>query len=786
MEKQEGYLQYNNDEIDLKQVFKTILKYKLFIILTTIIFSVAAAVFAYVKPSIYGSSATIEVKEEERGWNSSSALKEAFSGGGANIDNQIEVFKSRFLANRAAGYLNLGTRYFTTHNYREVEFYQNSPFVVSKKFLDDMMYGKSFYVIPVDDKSFKLQIKPKTKWSKAGLLDQLKVRPFEEIDLLSYDKIHQFNEEIHTEWFNITIQKISEFQSAEYRFNFVHKASLANYYQNLSISQVSEYASVLRVSIQDTVSIRARDLLNALFRAYKDQEKERKSEVANLSLAFIDSQLEEINKRLKASEGKLEDYKETNEVINLSQKATMTSQKLAEYESTLQEISIEENILKNLQQYITTNHNLSGLAVGSINFADPSLATMVKKLTDLSTQKETLLIDYTELHPDIEKMSKTISSLKRSIKSVLRNNLNQIRQRKASLNVLIDKFTKSLETLPGQEKELTRLTRYFNVNEKVYSYLLEKRAETAILKSSTISNSRILDEAMNYPRPIKPKRMLIVLVGLILGVIVGIAYAFLREFLNDTVKNTDEIERFSSIPIYGVIPLNKNKKTKNIFLEAFRSIRTNLQFLPQTETSRVITITSSVSGEGKTTVAAKLAEVIGQTSKRVVVLDIDMRKASVHKEFDVDNVFGLSNYLTGQKSLEEVIAKTEQENIDLITTGPLPPNPSELILTDNMKTLIEKLKEEYEYIIIDTPPVGLVTDALILMNYADISFVLVRANYTRKEFIKNLDRLSKEHSHNHIGMILNGVEIGEKYGYGYGVSYGYGYGNDKYYRDRPQ
>jgi capsular exopolysaccharide synthesis family protein len=272
---------------------------------------------------------------------------------------------------------------------------------------------------------------------------------------------------------------------------------------------------------------------------------------------------------------------------------------------------------------------------------------------------------------------------------------------------------------------------------------------------------------------------------MILGGIVGIAYAFLREFLNDTVKNTEEIERYSSIPIYGVVPLNKNKKTKNIFLESFRSIRTNLQFLPQTESSRVITVTSSVSGEGKTTIVAKIAEIIGQTNKKVVVLDVDMRKASVHKEFDIDNVIGLSNYLTGQNTLKEVISKTESENVDLITTGPLPPNPSELILLDNMKILIENLKEDYDYIIIDTPPVGLVTDALILMNYADISFVLVRADYTRKEFIKNLDRLAREHSHNHIGMILNGVEIGEKYGYGYGVSYGYGYGNDKYYKDRP-
>lgn len=271
---------------------------------------------------------------------------------------------------------------------------------------------------------------------------------------------------------------------------------------------------------------------------------------------------------------------------------------------------------------------------------------------------------------------------------------------------------------------------------------------------------------------------------MILGVIVGLAYAFIREFFNNTIKNTEEIERFSSIPIYGVIPFNKNNKTSNIFSEAFRSIRTNLQFLPQNQASRIICVTSSVSGEGKTTISAKLGEIISQTNKKVVILDLDLRKASVHKEFDLPNNIGISNYLTGQNSLYDVTKKTSNDKLDVITTGTLPPNPSELILTDNMKNMLEELKNLYDYIIIDTPPVGLVTDALILMNFADITFTVVRANYTRKEFIRNLDRLAKEHSHNHVGMILNGVDIGEKYGYGYGVSYGYGYGNGKYYQNR--
>jgi tyrosine-protein kinase Etk/Wzc len=777
--------QVQNDEIDLGDLFKTIMKYKYIIALFAIIFTLGAAVFAYTKPSVYSSFATIELQEDSKGFSAQDALKDAFSGGSVNVENQIEILKSKSLQDEAVKKLSLGTRYFTVKNYRAREYYKNSPFIVIDKVLENTIYGTNFLLTPVDEESFRLEIKPISKYSKRGILALLGVQPLEDYEMITYDKVHKYNEEISTEWFTIEITKISPLENEEYSFSFVHPSIASEtYFFDLSVSQVSELSSILMTSIQDGVSLRAADLLNSLLKAYLEQEIDRKSEVANLSLTFIDNQLDDINAKLKVSESDLESYKETNDVISLTDKAKNVSEQLVEYEAKIQELNIEENIMSNLYQYISNNQNLSGLTVGSITFADPVLASLIKNLHELSSQKDTFLLDYTELHPEVQKITKTVSSLRRQIIASLKNNLGQLNQRKASLNGLIEKYKASLETLPKQERDLTRLTRHFSVNEKVYSFLLEKRAETAILKSSTISNGRVLDQALNFNKPIKPKRILIVLVGMILGVIIGLAYAFLREFLNHTIKNTEEIEKYSSMPIYGVVPFNKGKKTNNIFLEAFRSIRTNLQFLPQNEKSRVISITSSVSGEGKTTISAKLAEIIAQTEKRVIVLDLDLRKASVHKEFGLANNVGMSNYLTGQNTLEEVIKKTNEKNVDVITTGVLPPNPSELILTDTMKDLLVELKKSYDYIIMDTPPVGLVTDALILMNYSDVTFTVVRANYTRKEFIRNLDRLSKEHSHNHVGMILNGVEIGDKYGYGYGVSYGYGYGNGKYYKNR--
>ena len=776
-----------NDEIDLKEVIKTVLRYKYSIILITLILSVGSVVFAYIQPNVYSSSTTIELMEEKKGTNSTDFMLQAFDGGSANVDNELEVFKSRFLAQKAFALLDLNTRYFTEKNFRKTELYKNAPFVVNTEFKDDLVYGKTFLVTAVDNDTFNLEIKPESIFSIKGILKELNILPYEPADKIIYNKNHKFGETIKSEYFTLQIEKLHTFTNAKYEFSYITELGLyAQFKQNISVSQISKASTILNLTYQDSSSLRAKEILNSLIKAYIDEEVDQKTKEANLTLEFIDRQLDSINERLQKSETKLESFKEDNKVVGLNEQAMATTTQLSEYEAKLEEVQTELNILSNLQQYINSNQDLTGLTIGSINFADPALGSLVVKLQEEVSQRSSLLVDYTQLHPDVEKSSQNIASLKKAIKATLANNINQLSQRKVSLNGIIGKFNKSISTLPKQERELSRLTRFYSIDEKIYSFLLEKKAETAILKSSTISNSRLLDEAIEINSPIKPKRAMIVLVGIILGLVLGLVWAFLREFMNNTVKNSDEVEKLSSIPMYGIVPDSKKNKKKAAKLidEAYRAIRTNLQFLPKHDKSQIIAITSSVSGEGKTTISAKLARIVAQADKKVIVVDLDLRKSSLHNEFNIPNIIGMSNYLTEQNTLEEVTNHIEGTNVDVITTGTLPPNPSELILTDKMKEFVEILKTKYDYIIFDTPPVGLVTDAMILMNYSDIVFMVIRASYTRKEFVKNLNRLSKEHTQHTFGLILNGVEIGEKYGYGYGSNYGYGYGNDKYYKDR--
>ncbi len=777
----------HNDEIDLKEVFRTILKYKVSIIFITLIFVLFSAVFAYYKPNVYISNATIEVLESgNQGGNSADFMIKAMGGNNYNIDNEVSILNSRFIIQKALQTLNLTTSYYVSNKIgKKTELYKDAPFMVTPVLVDDLIYGKTFQLIPIDEDSFRLQIKPLSTFSMKSIMNQLGVKSLEEKDTITYNKVHHYAEEISTLWFTFTINKITHLEDATHSFHFTpNDALFETYSSGLSVSLASEFGSVIALSFQDNVSLRARDILNAIAASYLEQGVKEKTKVAELTLGFIDSQLDTINTKLSTSELNLQQYKVNNSVVNLQGKVALETEKVAEYESEQLKLQTEINILTNLKYFMNTNSDLSGLTIGTINFADKSLAKLVGNLQEMTDKKSLFLVDYTEMHPEIIKLTKSIASTKKSIKQALANSLRQLKQRDRDLSKMIYKYTTSLRSLPSQEKALAELSRPLKVNESVYEYLLQKKAETAILKSSTIANARILDAARDEALPIKPKRKLIVIVGLILGLIVGIALSFLREFLIYTIQNAEEIEKITALPIYGVIPFNKDKMTKNIYTEAFRNIRTNLQFLPGNENNKIIAITSSVSGEGKSTLTAALAEVLARGDKKVIMLDLDMRKASLHKIFDIENNVGMSSYLTMQSTLDEVIKETSIYGLEMITTGPLPPNPSELILSTMFTNLLDTLKEKYDYIVIDTPPAGLVTDATIILNYADITLAVVRANYTRKEFVKNIDRMAQEHSKSRIGLILNATQIGSEYGYGYGASYAYGYGNAQYYKDR--
>ena len=767
--------QLHNDEIDLKQVFKTISKYKISIVFITLIFFIASIIFAYYQPNIYSSKTTIQINKESKGANQEDLLLKALGEDGANIEDEIQIIKSRLVVQKALETLPLGVRYYKYNTVnKKTEFYKDSPFEVRAEFLDENVYGKKFDILPISKDKFRLILKPISKYSLSGILKISHIISYSKSDKIIYNKVHSYDENISNEYFNITIKKTQDLENnKKYQFKFVYYDDLYDeFIGKLSISTASKQASILVANYQDNIALRAKDILNAISKSYITLNIKEKSEVAELTLGFINEQLKIINKNLNNYASILEDYRVKNNIVSLQVQGQSSNDKLEVYKNRLFEVQTEINILTNLFLYIHMKQDILGLTINTGSFTDKTIASLILNLKELVNKKKLLLINFTEEYPEVKKYNLQIKDATKSIKLVINNNIKQLMKRKSEFKKLIKKYNNNLNLIPTQETKLATLTRPLNINQNIYEFLLKKKAETSILKSSTISSSKVIDKARVADKPIKPKRKLIVIVGLILGLIVGISIAFFREFLINTIQSEKDVESLTSIPIYGSVPNKTNKLSRHMFDESLRAIRTNLQFLPADSKNQIISITSTISGEGKTTISAALAKIIVGESNKVIVLDIDLRKSSIHKEFNVKNNIGITNYITKQNTLDEVIKDTGVKNLDIITTGNLPPNPSELILSNAFTELLDELRTKYDYIIMDTPPAGIVTDAVILMNYSDISFYIVRNNYTKKEFVKDIDKISKEHSNNKVGIILNGVEVGKEYGYG---SYAYNY-----------
>ncbi len=756
-----------DDEIDYKEILQTIYRYRYMIIASIIIFTLGSAYIAYFKPNIYRASSTVEVGIEPYGryYGSHDIISMAMTPDAISAETEMQIIESRFLAAKAAKKVDVLHHYYTTRRFKEMELYKDSPFRVGML----RGYGLSFELYPVDTKHYRLVL-PEFK-------DENKT-------VISYDKILPYGKEIDTPYFHLNIVKSGKMNDGHYRFVVDDPQKAGKIAQKgIDVSQLSKFSTILKISYEDNVPLRAQEFANALAEAYLKQNIEKKTREATQKLAFIDKQLKLITQNLKSSALKLEEFKKSSSTINLSTKAETIIRQMSQKETELSEISIEEEMLSKLYQRVKAGKSLESLALIGVDKSKDPLARMVKELQDAIIKKKILRADYTEMHPEVVKLTKTIKQLKKVIVLTIENMEKNIKERKVLLQKSIAQSQKQLDKLPADERMYGQLQRKFSVNEKIYSYLLEQRSQTAILKAATVSKNRIIDTALLPTAPVKPKRKLIVFAGILLGIVFGIGLAFLRAFFDDRIKNEEEIAHITEVPLLGMIPHIKNSKEtlpvlaspKSAVAESFRHLRTNLQFMAVKNRAHIISVTSTVGDEGKTTVSMNLAAIMSIADKRTILINMDMRKPTLHERFGLSNAKGMSTLLSRHSKLAEVIQHSSYKNLDIITSGPVPPNPSELIQTGLMEKVLKKLAEAYDVIIMDTPPVGLVTDARTLMHLSDTNIFIVRSEYSKKSFLKGIQELYKHDALKGIGIVLNDMKL-SKSGYSYGYGYGYGYG----------
>jgi len=753
------------NDFDIKQALYTIRSYSWSIILITILFMVVSGVLVYFKPPMYSSTALLQI-QSDRSKKSSDTMMQAFGYEQADLNNEKRILSSRYLIAKALKNLELGTRYYVKKDMRLTELYKKSPFVVNVSFIDYHLLGKKIQIKPINEKEFELTYQSKIEWSLKTLKNFVFSTNKPKID---YHGIHKFGEDTSTPFFKINVTKVHEFLAEEYFFSYVKNEHMDMYIQNnLSVAPASKYGSNFLIIMNDTVPFRAKDIVDAMVNTYIKDEIERKRASAEKSLEFIDKQLEGISQTLNKSEVVLQKYKQTNTLIDLRSAVAVTGSQLSKLKADLNKLSSEENILENLQDFIETNEDLSGLTLQSSDIMSETLNTMIADYKAAQIKQRSMLVELTEIHPDVLKLNETIYNLRRNIEETIIQSLRAIKQKKDFLSKSIEKTKASFQKLPEQERELGVLTRSSAVNERIYSFLLQRRAETAILHSSTLSKTRVIDNAIVPLMPYGPNKMRYILMGALLGLVFGILMAFVRAYMNNTISNIREVEKLTSLPVYGRIPENKKGIPSMMYEEAFRVLRTNLEFVKSENTSKNILVTSAISGEGKSTTAKNLALMLAKLDRKVVVLDLDLRQPSLHKYFEnINNMVGLSTLLSGQTTITESLVKME-DGIDLITAGPIPPNPSELIMSDAMDLLLKTLGKHYDYILIDSPPYAIVTDAAILMKEADITLFSVMANHSTRDIVKEINKIAQQYETKSAGIVYHGVKLNKKERSGYG------------------
>lgn len=748
---------------------------------------IGAKIYLRYTPPVYASASVIQVQTSNQA-NKLLNVENLYGAENTNgLAEAVELLRSKVFLKRVLSKLPLAISYFTEGTLLNNELYTSSPFNVEVKYKDNSILGTKIYV------AVNSNVNGLVSFSKDGK---------------NYSENYTVGKWLHFPQFDlkILINNYSAIQRQQntvkenaYYFTINDTNSLVNnYFSFLEVKLLNEEAKTISISLKDLNPQKATDIVTSMTEEYTSFDIERKGESSKSVIEFIDQQLDVVYEQLKASENSIQLFKKDNKLtVDADVKNTNTI-RLNGLQDKIIVLELEENVLNKIENDINKSKSIDSyslLAMLAGTEIEKNISDVISELHRLLIQKEEMLYQVTPSSEAIKAIDFQIDIqkklLKESIKSV---RINQ-KLRKQELQKKADQFAETFK-LPANEIEYSRLQRLFSIHEKYYTLLLEKKTEFSISKAGFVSQNIILEKADSSQSPVSPNRKIIYISYLLVAFLLSLFLILFRYLSHNEINSLNEITKYTnaSISILGIIPKSKqdipvsqllvDKSPKSLIAEAFRSVRTNLQFISNSPGPKIIALTSTISGEGKTFVAINLAGIIAFSGKKVVILDLDMRKPKIHIGFNAGNSKGMSTLLIGKGKVEDAIQHSSLENLDFITAGPIPPNPSELIISDKMDEILAQLKTIYDIIIIDNPPVGLVSDGISMIQKADYPIYIFRAEYSKRNFIQNVDRLFNEVNIKKLSVILNGVDIERKsYGYNYGYGYGYGYGHGYGYYD---
>lgn len=757
------------NSFDLEKFLHTIKRSLIWVVLFFVIALSAAFLYVrYTKP-LYESQSLLklDIQSEATSLGLGSAMA---SNALNNMSGEIELLKSKLFFSKVLDVVDMNVSYHFYGRYLTDERYKNSPFVVSYKLHNADYYNRPFDIELISSTEFQLTYPGAENGS-----------------------VHSFGEEIKTKDFNLLIEKTENFKFPEvkgtYFFTINSEDALIRYLQrNVRVTPENLNARTIKISLTDHNKYKARDLVMAIDTLYLDYTKQAKNQTIDQKINFLNSQIDE-------TENKIEDFEEYFEGFIIDNRTTNYQNEISKTIILLNSLDTTEAQLENeLTELELLLEQIESEGILSVN---PLIKSQVPEIIGrylaayqtLYAEREEKLQSYNENTYVIKRLNTQLNTQKDKFGEILSSYTEALDKRLMSLKSRKSVLERSFSNMPSMSTAYNKNRRFYSLQENFLLNLTRSKMELEITKAGTVTNFVVLSPASLPSDPIEPKTVLIYAGAIAGAFFLSIFFILVKYLLNDRITSLRELEHLFSVPILGTLPkyrLEKlsatkmviNQSSKSSLSEALRTIRTNMEFLNGTKPNRVITITSTISGEGKTFVAVNLGAIMAFSNQKVCIVDLDMRKPKVHLAFG-NNIFpkGMSTLLIGKDQLDDCIMHSEVENLDYIPAGPLPPNPSELILNDEYRQLLEELKSRYDLIILDTPPVGLVTDAVLSMKMSDLQFYIVRADYSKRSFSKSVDNLKKINRFSNLTVIFNSLNTGSK-SYGYGYGYGYGYYDD--------
>lgn len=725
----------------------------------------------------YSSRAILLIKDAGRSGNISAQdilLSDQSLSGGKSMDNEIQILKSLTLMEKVVSRLRLNIAYYRLGNFKETELYTRSPFLLDSLELNSNVFGVNYLIELGDYNSFVLKKNEEDTGFKCffGI-------PFQT------DKGS----------FTINLNPRHAVVKGDYRLQVSTTEARAFAYRGrLKVERIGDQnqSSVLQLSILDPVSDKASDIINTLIDVYNEEEIKDENKVLKNTLKFIDERVKSLVNELDSVEVGIQQFKSNNQIISENAGASM-SYTLGEIRSAFQQVSeyeVQKNLLTSLENFLVNEQAEYDLIPANLIAENPVLSGFVNQYNEKVLSYKQIVITASEINPVRIDLEKQLLDLRRLILETIRNLRKDLQIPINEIEKNIEELKSSIGSVPGIEKRLVERMRTQTIKENLFLYLLQKREETALSEAVTTAKTRTIDRARISYFPVYPKPRLIMMVSGLIGLIIPFLILALLSLLETKVDSEETIQQYTSIPILGKIPVNKSKEqivvkygSRSAINEMFRALRTNLNFISQNKEHKVIMATSSISGEGKTFVTLNLGIALALSGKKVITIGMDLRKPKLATYLNSAGSKGLTNYLIGQNSLEEITNQFDQtENLFYITSGPIPPNPAELLASDAMKQMMIRLAEEYDYVLLDTPPIGLVSDALLLRPYIDNILVVVRQNVTRKGMLKDMETMYQNKELEKASIVFNGVKR-NRGRYGYGGGYYYGNKNSYYVED---